>query len=40
MRKLTLDDRITELAKMLSGNPPTEGARINARELLGIHSNG
>jgi DNA repair protein RecN (Recombination protein N) len=38
MRTLTLDDRITELAKMLSGNPPTEGARLNARELLGIHT--
>jgi DNA repair protein RecN (Recombination protein N) len=38
MRTLTLDDRITELAKMLSGNPPTEGARLNARELLGLHS--
>jgi DNA repair protein RecN (Recombination protein N) len=39
MRKLSLDDRIMELAKMLSGNPPTEGARLNARELLGIHTN-
>lgn len=38
MRTLSLDDRITELAKMLSGNPPTEGARLNARELLGIHT--
>ena len=35
MRELTLEDRIIEIAKMLSGNPPTETAKANARELIG-----
>ena len=34
IRELTLDDRILEIAKMLSGNPPTQAARNNALELI------
>ena len=34
MRELSLDDRVLEIAKMLSGNPPTEAARRNALELI------
>ena len=34
MRELSLDDRVIEIAKMLSGNPPTEAARRNALELI------
>ncbi|MBO6516925.1 MAG: DNA repair protein RecN [Bacteroidia bacterium] len=34
IRELDHTDRITELAKMLSGDNPTEGAIANARELL------
>ena len=34
IRALSPDERITEIAKMLSGNPPTESAKLNARELL------
>jgi DNA repair protein RecN (Recombination protein N) len=34
MRELSLDDRVLEIAKMLSGNPPTEAARKNALELI------
>jgi DNA repair protein RecN (Recombination protein N) len=36
MRELSMNDRIIEIAKMLSGNPPTEAAQANAKELLGI----
>lgn len=36
MRELSVDERITEIAMMLSGNPPSETAKANARELLGI----
>ncbi|MBK8669037.1 MAG: DNA repair protein RecN [Saprospiraceae bacterium] len=36
MRELTMDDRVIEIAKMLSGNPPTETAKANARELIGL----
>jgi len=36
MRELSMDDRVIEIAKMLSGNPPTEAAKANARELIGI----
>ena len=32
---LSVDERILEIAKMLSGNPPSEIAKENARELLG-----
>jgi DNA repair protein RecN (Recombination protein N) len=34
MRELSLDDRVLEIAKMLSGNPPTEAAQKNALELI------
>ena len=33
--ELTPEDRIIEIAKMLSGSPPSEIAKENARELLG-----
>ncbi|MBC7886023.1 MAG: DNA repair protein RecN [Saprospiraceae bacterium] len=36
MRELSLDERITEISKMLSGNPPTEAARANAIELINM----
>lgn len=36
IRKLEKDDRITEIAKMIGGNDPTESAFSSARELLGI----
>lgn len=36
IRQLSTDERIIEIAKMLSGNPPTETAKANARELIGI----
>lgn len=32
--RLTLDQRIAEIAEMLSGKPPTEAALSNARDLL------
>lgn len=35
MRKLNDEDRVIEIAKMLSGNPPSESAKANARELMG-----
>jgi DNA repair protein RecN (Recombination protein N) len=38
IKELTTDERIEELAKMLSGNPPTSAALANASELLGIRS--
>jgi DNA repair protein RecN (Recombination protein N) len=34
MRPLSTDDRVTEIAKMLSGNPPTAAAIANAKELI------
>ncbi len=34
IRTLSTDERIIEIAKMLSGNPPTEIAKANAKELL------
>jgi len=36
IRQLNLEERILELAKMLSGNKPGESAIQNARELIGI----
>lgn len=33
--QLTTEERILEIAKMLSGNPPSAAAKENARELLG-----
>ena len=33
--QLNAEERILEIAKMLSGNPPSEVAKENARELLG-----
>lgn len=36
IRELSLNERIEELAKMLSGNPPTSTAIANAKELLGL----
>lgn len=35
IRELSVEDRVLEIAKMLSGNPPTEAAKANARELIG-----
>lgn len=35
IRRLTNDERITEIAKMLSGDKPGDSALQNARELLG-----
>lgn len=35
MRQLDQGERVYEIAKMLSGNPPTEAAKANARELIG-----
>ena len=34
LKKLSRDERMTELAKMLSGDPPTPSALKNARELI------
>lgn len=34
MRELSPDERTVEIAKMLSGNPPSEAALANARELM------
>jgi DNA repair protein RecN (Recombination protein N) len=34
MKQLNLEERIIEIAKMLSGDPPSESAKLNARELL------
>lgn len=36
VRLLDAEERVLEIAKMLSGNPPTESAKENARELLGM----
>ncbi len=36
IEKLTIEDRVTEVAKMLSGSDLTEAALINAKELLGV----
>jgi DNA repair protein RecN (Recombination protein N) len=36
MKVLSQEERVTEIAKMLSGNPPSEAARANARELIGL----
>lgn len=36
IRKLSMDERILELAKMLSGDPPSVIAQQNARHLLGV----
>lgn len=36
MRELSLEDRVIEIAKMLSGNPPTEAAKANAKDLIGL----
>jgi DNA repair protein RecN (Recombination protein N) len=35
IRQLTKDERVVEIAKMLSGDNPGESALQNARELLG-----
>lgn len=34
IRSLDIDERIIEIAKMLSGNPPSEAAKQNAKDLL------
>jgi DNA repair protein RecN (Recombination protein N) len=34
VRQLNYEERIFEIAKMLSGDPPLESAKQNARELL------
>lgn len=36
MRRLTLDEQVTEVAKLMSGADITETARAGARELMGI----
>lgn len=36
MRRLTLDEQVTEVAKLMSGATVTETARAGARELMGI----
>lgn len=36
MKILSVEERVTEIAKMLSGNPPSDVARANARELIGL----
>lgn len=36
IRKLNKDERLHELAKMLSGEPPTKAALINATELISM----
>jgi len=36
IKELSQEERIEELAKMLSGNPPTSAAIANAKELLGL----
>ncbi len=36
IKELSIGERIEELAKMLSGNPPTSAAIANAKELLGL----
>ncbi|MBL0025381.1 MAG: DNA repair protein RecN [Saprospiraceae bacterium] len=36
MKALTVDERVVEIAKMLSGNPPTDIAKANAKELIGL----
>jgi DNA repair protein RecN (Recombination protein N) len=38
IRILNTDERIIEIAKMLSGDPPTNTAIANARELIGTES--
>mgnify|MGYP001212068086 CR=1 FL=1 len=38
IRILNTEERITEIAKMLSGDPPTTAAITNARELIGTDS--
>ena len=35
IKLLSADDRIVEIAKMLSGNPPSDAAVANAKELIG-----
>jgi DNA repair protein RecN (Recombination protein N) len=35
IQRLKIDERITELAQMLSGKNVTDAALLNARELLG-----
>ncbi len=39
IRPLAPDERILEIAKMLSGDPPTKAAMLNARELIAIETN-
>ena len=34
IRQLTMDERITTIAKMLSGEKPTAAAMENAREMM------
>ena len=34
VKQLNIEERIIEIAKMLSGDPPSESAKLNARELL------
>jgi len=39
MRKLTDQERVIELAKMLSGEPPSKAALSNAKELIAMSDN-
>ena len=36
IKSLSTDERVDEIAKMLSGNPPSQTAIANAKELMGI----
>ena len=38
IRQLNPDERVTEIAVMLSSNPPTTAALQTARELMGVPS--
>jgi len=37
MRRLSLEEQVTEVAKLMSGADVTETARAGARELMGIN---
>jgi DNA repair protein RecN (Recombination protein N) len=39
MRRLTLDEQVTEVARLMSGAHVSETARAGARELMGKHAN-
>ena len=37
MKKIEKEDRTIEIAKMLSGDPPTDSALKNASELIALN---